>query len=113
ANYLVALNGSNGTSGSPVSVVAGDFNNDGALDLVSADGSASSYYDVTVVLAAEPAAVLSPASINFGNQAEGTSSGPQPATLTNNGNGTLLITSITVTGMNSTDFTQTNNCGVR
>jgi Abnormal spindle-like microcephaly-assoc'd, ASPM-SPD-2-Hydin len=59
----------------------------------------------------QPNAVLSPTQINFGMVAVGSSSSPQPVTLTNNGGGTLLISSITFTGPNPGDFSQTNNCG--
>ena len=58
-----------------------------------------------------PAVTFSPTSLSFGNQAVGTSSTAQLVTLTNSGTATLTITSIAVTGTNSTDFSQTNNCG--
>jgi hypothetical protein len=54
---------------------------------------------------------LSPGSVTFGGEAVGTSSPPQNVTLTNTQNVTLNITSITFTGTNSGDFSQTNNCG--
>ncbi len=54
---------------------------------------------------------LSPGSLTFGGQAVSTSSPPQNVTLTNSQNVTLNITSITFTGTNSGDFSQTNNCG--
>ncbi|HUI42984.1 MAG TPA: choice-of-anchor D domain-containing protein [Terriglobia bacterium] len=57
-----------------------------------------------------PAVTLSPTSLTFDNQAVGTSSPPMNVTLTNSGTASLTITSITVTGSNSTDFTQTNTC---
>ncbi|QNI31990.1 choice-of-anchor D domain-containing protein [Alloacidobacterium dinghuense] len=53
------------------------------------------------------AASLSTASLDFGNQNQGTSSAPLQTTLTNSGNGILTITGITSSG----DFSQTNNCG--
>ena len=52
-----------------------------------------------------------PAPLTFGSQAVETTSAPQAVTLTNSGNATLTITSITITGTNSGDFTQTNACG--
>ena len=58
-----------------------------------------------------PFVALSPSSYNFGNQAVGTTSSAAPITLTNTGNATLNITSVTIAGTNSGDFTQTNNCG--
>jgi hypothetical protein len=55
-------------------------------------------------------AVLSPTSLNFGNQTVGITSAPQKVTLQNTGNINLTITSIQITGTNSGDFNQTNNC---
>ena len=54
---------------------------------------------------------LTPPSLNFGNQAVGTTSTPQVSRLTNTGSATLTITSISVTGANGGDFAETNNCG--
>ena len=53
---------------------------------------------------------LSPTSLNFGNQTVGITSPQQVSTLTNTGNVTLTITSIGLTGTNTNDFAQTNNC---
>jgi glutamine cyclotransferase len=58
-----------------------------------------------------PAVSLSPSSLSFGNQVVGTTSVVRTITLTNSGNGPLSIGSVTVTGANAGDFTQTNNCG--
>ncbi len=54
-----------------------------------------------------PAVTLSPGSLSFGNQAVGTTSPSQPATLTNGGTASLTISSIVA----SASFSQTNNCG--
>jgi sugar lactone lactonase YvrE len=54
-----------------------------------------------------PAAVLSSASLDLGNQRVGTTSTPQTVTLSNTGNAALLFTSITASG----DFARTNTCG--
>jgi phospholipase C len=57
------------------------------------------------------AAGFNPTSVNFGNQSVGTTSNPQSITLTNvAATGNLKITNISVTGTNSGDFAQTNNC---
>ena len=53
---------------------------------------------------------LSPSSLNFGNQTVGITSSPQNVRLTNNGNINLTISLIQITGTNSGDFNQTNNC---
>ena len=58
-----------------------------------------------------PAVTLSTTTLNFGKQTVSTTSPPKPVTLTNTGNGPLTITSIAITGINSGDFAQTNNCG--
>ena len=52
-------------------------------------------------------ATVSPGSLNFAAQTQGTSSTPQQVTLTNTGNAALTISGISVTG----DFSQTNTCG--
>jgi hypothetical protein len=54
---------------------------------------------------------LSATSLTFGSQAIGTPGTPQTITLKNTGNGALSITSITVTGTNAKDFSETNTCG--
>src|SRR5207244_4074763 len=56
---------------------------------------------------------LVPASLSFGTVRVGQSSSPQSTTLTNTGNTTLSIASITITGTAHGDFSQTKNCGTR
>jgi hypothetical protein len=58
-----------------------------------------------------PTVVLSPTSLTFASQNVGTTSTPQTITLTNDGNATLAISSITITGTNPGDFAETNSCG--
>ena len=53
---------------------------------------------------------LSPTSLNFGNQTVGIISSPQNVTLQNTGNIKLTIASIQITGTNSGDFGEKNNC---
>lgn len=62
-------------------------------------------------IAAGPAVSLAPAGLTFSNQTVGTTSGAQIVTLTNTGNATINITSLVITGVNVSDFVQTNNCG--
>jgi hypothetical protein len=57
-----------------------------------------------------PVASISPMTVSFGSLKLGTTSAGSTVTLTNTGNATLNITSIAVTGTNSGDFSQTNNC---
>jgi hypothetical protein len=60
---------------------------------------------------AAPTVKLVPASIAFGSQTVGTTSATHTVTLTNSGNATLTISSISVSGGNAGDFAQTNTCG--
>jgi hypothetical protein len=54
---------------------------------------------------------FSPLGVNFGDQKVGTSSPPVPIELFNKGGTTLSITQITLSGKNSGDLRQKNNCG--
>jgi hypothetical protein len=54
---------------------------------------------------------LSATSLSFGSQSIDATSAAQTVTLSNTGNATLTITSITVTGTNAGDFAETNTCG--
>jgi hypothetical protein len=53
---------------------------------------------------------ISPTQINFGSVRVGKSSNPTKVTLTNTGTGSLQVASVTITGSNVGDFTQTNGC---
>ncbi|MEY9929595.1 hypothetical protein ABH926_004235 [Catenulispora sp. GP43] len=54
-----------------------------------------------------PSIATNPSSLSFGNQTVGTASGAQSVTVSNSGNGSASISSITATG----DFAQSNTCG--
>ena len=54
---------------------------------------------------------LTPTSLNFGNQAVGSTSLRKVITLSNKGSAAVNISSITVIGTNFGDFAQVNNCG--
>ncbi len=61
----------------------------------------------------QPNAVITspnPPQINFGQIQVGSSSAPQPVTLLNNGGGILYISSISFSGANPTEFSETDNC---
>lgn len=58
-----------------------------------------------------PAASFSPASLLFVTESVGASGGTQTVTLTNTGGKTLSIATVSIAGANSTDFSETNNCG--
>lgn len=57
-------------------------------------------------IATSPAVCLSPASVNFGNQSVGTSSGSRAVTVTNCGTASLVISGVTATG----NFSRTTTC---
>ena len=57
-----------------------------------------------------PLVGLFPPTLEFGNQTVNITSSPRIATLTNTGNIELHITSIAITGTDSGDFGQSNNC---
>jgi hypothetical protein len=90
--------------GYPNSVALGDFNGDGQLDLAVVDEFGT--VPILLQVTAAPAVTLSPTSLTFGTQLVGTSSSPQPVTLTNTGNVMLSISKIAA----SASFSQTNNC---
>src|SRR5262249_1988636 len=57
-----------------------------------------------------PQVLLSPTSIDFKNQATGTTSAATAVLLTNPGGSSLAISSIALSGTNQSEFAQTNNC---
>ena len=83
-----------------------DFNHDGKPDL--AVGS------TTILLNISPGgatAVVSPTSVNFGNQTVGKGSAKQTVTLSNTGTAALNLSSIAASATNGSVVIQTNNCG--
>jgi len=82
---------------------AGDFNNDGKLDLVVTPES--------YLLQEVPVSSASPTSLTFRTQTVGGKSAAQITTLSNSGSAILSLTSFGFTGANASDFVQTNTCG--
>ena len=83
-----------------------------SLSVVDAVGTQTASLTGSGTVPAAPQAALTPASANFGNVSEGTSSAAQTFTLTNAGNAALPITSITVTGASASSFTISGkSCG--
>lgn len=83
-----------------------------AAILTVTDNAAASPQTATLVGTgvAAPVVSLSPTSLAFGSETIDQTTTSQAVILTNTGNAALAITSITVTGTNSADFAQTNNC---
>jgi hypothetical protein len=53
---------------------------------------------------------LSPATTNFGNQTDGTTSAPKNVELINKGTTAVSITGISITGADAAEFAETSNC---
>lgn len=58
-----------------------------------------------------PSAAISPSSLNFSSENQGSTSPVQNVTLNNSGNAALSITGISVDGGNPGDFAETTSCG--
>jgi FG-GAP-like repeat/Cep192 domain 4/FG-GAP repeat len=102
-NYIVGNN--------PTGLVAGDFNGDGLPDIaVTIGGLPTKPNTVMAVLLNNPVSV-SPTTITFPTQVLQTASAGRLVTLTNGSPNSLSISSISFTGANPGDFSQTNNCG--
>jgi len=57
-----------------------------------------------------PGISIAPSRVTFENQTVNTTSGSQSVTITNTGTANLTVSSVSVTGSDSTQFAQTNNC---
>jgi hypothetical protein len=110
----ILLGNGNGTFQSPLELPiagtfaigeAGDFNNDGKLDLIAIN----SFGALATLLQDVPQAGLSPSSLTF-QQLVGTTSPRQNVTLTNSGAALMTLSGITIMGQDAADFSQTNNC---
>jgi hypothetical protein len=88
---------------SSLPIVAGDFNNDGTLDVASP-------LSVVFLQGQFPAVQFSSASLSFGPEPVGTTSPSQSVTLTNVGLANLTLSGISITGVNASDFAETNSC---
>jgi len=80
----------------------------GAITIV--DNAAGSPQSVTLT-GKGTYVLLAPTNLNFGKVTVGMSSSPQSITFTNTSKRAMTIRSVTIIGMNSTDFSQTNTCG--
>jgi len=88
-----------GARGATLSVSTSDLLNPTVTSQLSGTGTA-------------PVAVVSPTSLNFGNQKQQTTSAAQTVTLSNTGTAQLTINNIAIGGTNAGDFSRTTTCGV-
>jgi hypothetical protein len=80
------------------------------LELTDNTVSGSNLINVVGTGATAANAQVSPNTLTFSSQTDGTSSASQPVTLSNTGGVSLAINSYTFTGANPTEFSQTHNC---
>ena len=99
------------TGEGPSSITSSDFNGDGLLDVAVANSLLNPSTVSVLLNIGEAAVTLSPTSLTFPVRLIHTPSPTKPVTLTNTGTAALQISSITITGTNAADFTQTNTCG--
>jgi hypothetical protein len=81
----------------------------GTLTIVDGDVNSPQVVNLSGIGTANPGVMLSATNLLFGDVLENTASTMQ-LTLTNIGNANLTISNTTITGANSSMFTQTNNC---
>ncbi|HEV2424062.1 MAG TPA: choice-of-anchor D domain-containing protein [Terriglobia bacterium] len=90
-----------GTRGATVTVTDNNNGVSGSTQVANLTGTAVA-----------PVAAVSPSNLPaFAGTLLGTSSSAQAVTLSNTGSASLSVTAIAISGTNSSDFTQTNNCG--
>lgn len=76
------------------------------------DNASGSPQSVTLTATGvQPTAALSPSSLSFGNQQLSVPSTSQAITVTNSSAYPLTVSSVSITGANANQFSQSNNCG--
>ena len=83
----------------------------GTLILTDSDPTSPQTVALTGTTVGSPAITFSHKSLSYGAGIFGTTSASQSVTLTNSGTALLALATISVTGADSHDFIQTNNCG--
>jgi hypothetical protein len=82
----------------------------GTMSIADSDPASPQIVNLTGTGTASPLVTVTPPWLIYGTVPIGTST-ESTATLTNTGQGTLEISSMTVTGTNASEFTQSNTCG--
>ena len=83
----------------------------GAITITDSVASSPQHITLTGNGVAGLAATVSPTSLNFGNQTQGTTGASQNVTFTNTGSTTLTMTGFSIAGVNPTDFSiSTSTC---
>ena len=100
ASCAISVTFKPGASGTRTAAVALSDNATGGTQTVALSGSI-----------ATTDASVSPSSLALGSQPLSTASPVRAITLSNTGKGNLNVTSVAVSGVNASDFTQSNNCG--
>jgi hypothetical protein len=96
------------TGSGVVSAVVADFNGDGMPDVALLNAGNGSF--VSIMLNATQPVSVSPLNVNYGSETVGDKK-PETVILTNNQSTALAITSITISGTDPGDFSETNKCG--
>ncbi len=102
------------TSGIAVSPIPAANATAGSYSVAAAVAGVTSSVSFSLTNSAKsnsPLVTLSAASLNFGSQAQGTTSGSQTLGITNSGTASLVVSSVQVSGTNATDFKAANKCG--
>jgi hypothetical protein len=102
-NYIVGPN--------PTGLAAGVFTSNGLPDIAVTVGGLPTAPNTYLAVLLNIPATTTPNALTFPTQAMGTTSASKAVTLTNQSPNALTISSIAVTGTDSGDFAETNNCG--
>jgi hypothetical protein len=95
----------------PTGLVAGAFTPSGLPDIAVTVGGLPTAPNTYMGVLLDNPGTLSPTSLTFASQSEGTTSAPQAITLTNVAPDAIPINNIAFSGADPADFSQTNTCG--
>jgi glutaminyl-peptide cyclotransferase len=90
---------------------APNFTGTDSFSYAASDGINTSGTALVTLLVQGPTLTVSPTSVNFGNQAVGTTSSPFAVTVSNPGSAVLTIAAIAITGAHPGDFAYSSACG--